>query len=66
MADTDIPYDAAKIEEEIQSYWKEHETFSVTEDPKKEKFFCLSMFPYPSGSIPVSYTHLTLPTIYYV
>jgi len=51
MADTDIPYDPAKIEEEIQSYWKEHETFSVTEDPKKEKFFCLSMFPYPSGSI---------------
>ena len=51
MADTDIPYDAAKIEEEIQSYWKEHETFSVTEDLKKEKFFCLSMFPYPSGSI---------------
>jgi len=51
MADTDIPYDPAKIEERIQSYWKEHETFSVTEDPKKEKFFCLSMFPYPSGSI---------------
>ena len=51
MADTDIPYDPAKIEEKIQSYWKEHETFSVTEDPKKEKFFCLSMFPYPSGSI---------------
>ena len=47
MADTDIPYDPAKIEEEIQSYWKEHETFSVTEDPKKEKFFCLSMFPHP-------------------
>jgi len=51
MADTDIPYDPAKIEEKIQSYWREHETFSVTEDPKKEKFFCLSMFPYPSGSI---------------
>ncbi|MFL2701426.1 MAG: leucine--tRNA ligase [Gammaproteobacteria bacterium] len=51
MADTDIPYDPAKIEEKIQSYWKEHETFSVTEDPKKEKYFCLSMFPYPSGSI---------------
>ena len=51
MADIDIPYDPAKIEEKIQSYWKEHETFSVTEDPKKEKFFCLSMFPYPSGTI---------------
>ena len=51
MADIDIPYDPAKIEEKIQSYWNEHETFSVTEDPKKEKYFCLSMFPYPSGSI---------------
>jgi len=51
MADTDIPYNPAKIEEKIQSYWREHETFSVTEDLEKEKFFCLSMFPYPSGSI---------------
>ena len=32
MADIDIPYDPAKIEEKIQSYWNEHETFSVTED----------------------------------
>ena len=47
MADTDIPYDPAKIEEKIQAYWKEHDTFSVTEDPDKEKYFCLSMFPYP-------------------
>ena len=39
MADIDIPYDPAKIEEKIQSYWKEHETFSVTEDPKKEKLY---------------------------
>ena len=30
---------------------KENDTFSVTEDPDKEKYFCLSMFPYPSGSI---------------
>ena len=51
MAEIEIPYDPAKIEEKIQSYWKDHETFSVTEDPDKEKYFCLSMFPYPSGSI---------------
>jgi len=51
MGDIEVPYDPAKIEEKIQSYWKEHDTFSVTEDPKKEKYFCLSMFPYPSGSI---------------
>ena len=51
MGDTEIPYDPAKIEEKIQSYWNENDTFSFTEDPNKEKFFCLSMFPYPSGSI---------------
>ena len=51
MADIDVLYDHAKIEEKIQLYWKENETFSVTEDPEKEKYFCLSMFPYPSGSI---------------
>ena len=42
MADTDIPYDPAKIEEEIQSYWKENETFSVTEDPKKEIYLYIN------------------------
>ncbi|MDB3994736.1 leucine--tRNA ligase [Gammaproteobacteria bacterium] len=51
MSEQDLPYEPGDIEEEVQRYWLENETFSVTEDPGKEKFFCLSMFPYPSGSI---------------
>ena len=51
MSEQDLPYEPGDIEEEVQRYWLENETFSVTEDPSKEKFFCLSMFPYPSGSI---------------
>ncbi|MFL2697700.1 MAG: leucine--tRNA ligase [Gammaproteobacteria bacterium] len=42
-----IPKD---IESKIQDTWEKLDAFSVTEDPDKEKFYCLSMFPYPSGS----------------
>ncbi|MDG2019419.1 MAG: leucine--tRNA ligase [SAR86 cluster bacterium] len=51
MSQEDLPYEPGDIEEEVQQYWSQHDTFSVIEDPNKEKFFCLSMFPYPSGSI---------------
>ena len=51
MSNKDRSYEPEKLEREIQQFWNENEMFSVTEDPKKEKFFCLSMFPYPSGSI---------------
>ena len=51
MPDKDLPYEPGEIEHQVQEYWKENEAFSVTEDHSKEKYFCLSMFPYPSGSI---------------
>jgi len=51
MLEEDFLYEPGGIEEAVQKYWADNETFSVTEDPNKEKFFCLSMFPYPSGSI---------------
>ena len=51
MPQEDLPYEPGEIEEQVQKYWKENNSFSVTEDTSKEKFFCLSMFPYPSGSI---------------
>ena len=51
MPEEDFLYEPEDIEEAVQKYWADNETFSVTEDPNKEKFFCLSMFPYPSGSI---------------
>src|SRR5699024_4498168 len=39
------------LEREVQQFWQEQQTFAVTEDPNKEKFYCLSMFPYPSGQL---------------
>jgi len=44
-------YDAQQIEQEAQEFWQENQVFKVTEDADKEKFFCLSMFPYPSGRL---------------
>ena len=47
----DISYIPQKIEEQAQQYWLKKQSFNVTEDLNKEKFYCLSMFPYPSGSL---------------
>ncbi|MAV27584.1 MAG: leucine--tRNA ligase [Gammaproteobacteria bacterium] len=44
-------YSVASGEEAVQSYWAENETFAVTENDPREKFYCLSMFPYPSGQL---------------
>lgn len=44
-------YQPQKIEKETQHYWQESNAFQVTEDINREKFFCLSMMPYPSGSL---------------
>ncbi|WP_260294062.1 leucine--tRNA ligase [Sedimenticola hydrogenitrophicus] len=44
-------YTPASIEAEAQQYWTENRSFQVTEDPAKEKYYCLSMFPYPSGKL---------------
>jgi len=44
-------YNARIIEKEAQEYWEKNDTFVVTEDPSKEKYYCLSMLPYPSGRL---------------
>ena len=44
-------YNPANIEAAAQSYWEENECFKVKEDLSKEKFYCVSMFPYPSGEL---------------
>ena len=44
-------YRPGTLEPDVQSYWEENRSFSVTEDTSKEKFYCLSMLPYPSGAL---------------
>ena len=44
-------YNAKTIEKEAQEYWEKNNSFVVTEDPSKEKYYCLSMLPYPSGRL---------------
>jgi leucyl-tRNA synthetase len=44
-------YDSRHIEEKWQKYWEEKKLFRVMEDPKREKYYLLEMFPYPSGKM---------------
>ena len=44
-------YRPNQIETDVQKKWSDTNAFEVTEDPVKEKFYCLSMFPYPSGKL---------------
>ena len=39
------------IETSVQQLWRDQQTFRAVEDPAREKFYCLSMFPYPSGQL---------------
>jgi leucyl-tRNA synthetase len=45
-----MEYNFQSIEEKWQKFWKENQTYKITEDPTKEKFYVLDMFPYPSGA----------------
>lgn len=44
-------YRAQDIEKQAQAFWKDNQSFKAVEDPDREKFYCLSMFPYPSGKL---------------
>lgn len=46
-----MEYDFNKIEAEVQAYWDKAESFKVSEDSDKPKYYCLSMLPYPSGQL---------------
>ncbi len=44
-------YQPEIVEQVAQDHWAEARSFEVSEDPDKEKFYCLTMFPYPSGRL---------------
>jgi leucyl-tRNA synthetase len=44
-------YDPQKVELKWQKYWAEKGLYKTKADPSKNKFYCLEMFPYPSGEI---------------
>jgi len=49
MSDNSNTYNPSAVESQAQQYWESNGSFKATEDTGKEKFYCLSMFPYPSG-----------------
>ena len=44
-------YEPKKIEKKAQEFWEKERCFEVDETSDKEKFYCLTMFPYPSGQL---------------
>ena len=45
-----MDYNFKEIEKRWQQYWIDHQTYKVTEDNSKPKYYVLDMFPYPSGA----------------
>jgi leucyl-tRNA synthetase len=44
-------YEPREVESAAQAFWERTRAFEVTEDPSREKFYCLCMLPYPSGAL---------------
>ncbi|MBC55081.1 MAG: leucine--tRNA ligase [Gammaproteobacteria bacterium] len=48
---SETQYQPQDVEAQAQQYWEDNQSFKAVEDSNKEKFYCLSMFPYPSGHL---------------
>ena len=44
-------YHPDAIERDAQQFWNDQQSFKVSVDPEREKYYCLAMFPYPSGKL---------------
>ncbi|KAA1189976.1 leucine--tRNA ligase [Pseudohalioglobus sediminis] len=47
----DPQYNPKTLEQQAQAHWLANNSFSVQQDDNREKFYCLAMFPYPSGKL---------------
>ncbi|HEY7775188.1 MAG TPA: class I tRNA ligase family protein, partial [Kineobactrum sp.] len=47
----DQHYHPQTLEQAAQAYWQQHNSFTVEKDDNRDKFYCLAMFPYPSGKL---------------
>ena len=48
-------YEFSLIEEKVQKFWEKNDSFRVFRDDNKEKFYCVSMLPYPSGTLHIGH-----------
>ncbi len=49
--DKEVRYNPEDIERTAREFWDTERCFEVGEDPERDKFYCLTMFPYPSGQL---------------